>query len=392
MMSGEKVKTCANRVGEGVEATPRQVRAIRLQAQHLHQKASSGGLAEVVRSLGGVNAQSVPAMMLSLRARIRGLELADVERAIENRTLVRTWAMRGTIHLIDSNDLGWMVSLLGPFILAKGRRRRLELGLDNEKISRSMEVIGTILADERPLTRDALTKALIDHGIGIERKTQAPYHLIAYAALKGLICIGPDSPRGEQTYCLVSEWVGKLKAMPDEESLAELAIRYLRGYGPASPQDFSAWSGLPMADARKGWKLAGDREALQEIRVSDRTLRSPESLYQSLEKPAHGCRVVNLLPAFDTLVLGYADRKCLVPEKYMSEVYHGGQTVPVVLVDGLAAGVWRYERRGRKMYIMVSPFESFDGTTRELINEEAEDIGRFSRAPRVARYRLTGQQ
>ncbi|MGA9138664.1 MAG: winged helix DNA-binding domain-containing protein [Methanocella sp.] len=361
--------------------SPEQVRAMRICAQHLHQKAPVDSLAAVVRSLGGVNAQSGPAMMLSLRARIKGLEPADVKRAMENRTLVRTWAMRGTIHLVDSNDLGWMVSLLGPFILAKGRRRRLELGLDDEKISRGLEVMGTILADEGPLTRDALTDALIEHGIGIERKTQAPYHLVAYAALTGLVCIGPDTPEGEWTYGLVSEWTGKQKVLTGEEALAGLAIRYLQGYGPASPQDFSAWSGLPVADARKGWKLAVDREALQEIRVGDRTLRSPKSLYQSLEKPAHGRKVVNLLPAFDTLVLGYADRKCLVPKRYMSEVYHGGQTVPVVLVDGIAAGVWRYERRGRKMNIMVSPFESFDDTTGELINEEAEDIGRFFGLP-----------
>jgi hypothetical protein len=363
-----------------VNLSPEQVRALRIRAQHLHQKAPVEDLTEIVRSLCGVNAQSWPAMFLSLRARIKGLEPRDVRKAIEKHILVRTWAMRGTIHLIGSNDLSGIVSLLGPRIIAKGRRRRLELGLDDGKITRGLEEMKTILADRGPLTRDALTDALIHHGIDIERKGQAPYHLIAYAALKGLVCIGLEAPDGEQTYDLVSEWAGKQKALTGDEALAELVIRYLRGYGPASPADFSAWSGLLMADAREGWKLAGEKEALREFRVEDRILWSPESQYRSLEEPARGC-TVSLLPAFDTLVLGHADRQYLVPKKYLSEVYHGGQTVPVVLVDGLAAGVWRYERRGRKLNIMVSPFESFDGMAREQIEEEAEDIGRFFGRP-----------
>ena len=79
-----------------------------------------------------------------------------------------------------------------------------------------------------------------------------------------------------------------------------------------------------------------EREVLQEISVEDRVLWSLESQYVSPEKPAHTGTVVNLLPAFDSLVLGYADREYLVPDRYRKEIYHGGQTVPVVLVDGLA--------------------------------------------------------
>ncbi len=167
-----------------------------------------------MRSLGGVNAQSGPAMMLSLRARVKGLETDDVKKRSQKRRLVRTWAMRGTIHLIDSDDLGWMVSLLGPAILPKGRRRRLELGLDEDILERGLGEITAILNDREPLTRDELTDILIDRGIALERKSQAPYHLIVYAALKGLICMGPDRENGDQTYCLVSEWIGKRK-IPD---------------------------------------------------------------------------------------------------------------------------------------------------------------------------------
>ncbi len=108
---------------------------------------------------------------------------------------------------------------------------------------------------------------------------------------------------------------------------------------------------------------------------------SPGSQLPLPEEPAGAGTIVNLLPAFDAFVLGYADREYLVPEKWRKEVYHGGQTVPVVLVNGRAAGVWRYERQGKKLAINVHPFEPFDPVTRELVAAEAEDIGRFFGLP-----------
>lgn len=311
-----KVNPEAGTAGKGtmMALSPEQLRTLRLHAQHLYPDASTESLVEVVRSLGGVNAQFGPAMMLSLRARVKGLEMADVKDAIAEKRLVRTWTMRGTIHLIDSDDLGRMVSLLGPAILAKGRRRRLELGLDEDILERSLGEITAILKDREPLTRDELTDILIDRGIALERKSQAPYHLIVYAALKGIICMGPDRENGDHTYCLVSEWIGMQKSRTGDEALAELVTGYLRGYGPASPNDFSSWSGLSLADAKKGWDLLLDRKTLKAIDVENRVLWSPESRIPLPEEPADAGTVVNLLPAFDSFVLGYEDREYLVPE------------------------------------------------------------------------------
>jgi hypothetical protein len=110
--------------------SPDRVRRQRLHAQYLDAKAPVDRLSDVVRSLCGANAQSRLAMMLSLRARIEGLEPADVREALEEKRLVRAWAMRGTLHLVDPCDLGLLVPLLGPGLIKKGARRRLELGLD----------------------------------------------------------------------------------------------------------------------------------------------------------------------------------------------------------------------------------------------------------------------
>lgn len=319
-------------------------------------------------------------MMLSLRARVRGLGIADVQGTVDRgSSLLRSWAMRGTLHLLDLDDLGWIVSLIGPTMIEKNRRRRLELGLDEKRTEKGLKAIRKILHE--PLTRDELTDRLIDHGVDIDPAGQAPYHLIVHAALKGLICLGPDRPDGEQTYVLVDRWAGKQISLTRDQALARLVCRYLLGYGPAGPKDFSSWSGLPLTDARKGWELALEHGSLMEVGVEGRTLWSLEAQFMSSSALACDHPVVNLLPAFDALILGYSDRELLVPRQYQKEVYHGGQTVPVILVDGQAAGVWRYARQSKMLKITIRPFESFNNKTKSLIDTEVEDIGRFFKMP-----------
>jgi len=347
---------------------------MRLRAQRLCPQAAREDAVDVVRSIGGVNAQSRPAMLLSLRARLRGFESGDL--AGMGDQLVRTWAMRGTIHLLPRDDPGWLLPLIGPPALAKARSRRRELGLDEKKLARGLAEMKAILGDAGPLTRDELTERLNERGLGIERKSQAPYHLIAFAGLNGLVVMGPDRPDGELTYALADRQAEKPNR--GEEALGSLAERYLRGYGPASPADFAAWSGLPAADAKKGWALLKESGLLTDVEVDSRVLGTIGT------EPASPDLVVNLLPAFDALILGYADRELLVPGKHYKDVYHGGQTVPVVLVNGAAAGVWRYEARGRQLRIEVRPFETFGREVRELIEAEAEDVGLlFGKTPRL---------
>ena len=339
---------------------------MRLKAQCLHPRASPGEVADVVRSVCGVNAQARPAMMLSLRARIRGAELQNLSDMINSsRTLVRTWAMRGTVHLLTREDADLILPLVSPGIVAKHRGRRRQLGLDEEKLATGLAKVTAILDREGPLTRDALVERLNGHGFAIDRKSQAVYHLIVYASLKRLIVLGPDSTNGEQTYVLAGEPTGKPK--PKEEALAELAGRYFKGYAPATAVDFAAWSGLPAADAGKGWELLRERGLM------------PEDTEPELTET-----VVNLIPAFDTLLLGYSDRSLIVPAKRYADVYHGGQVVPTVLADGEAKGVWRYEIKGRKIGLEIRPFEKLDRRVKDLVETEAGDVGRFfGREPEI---------
>ena len=198
--------------------------------------------------------------------------------------------------------------------------------------------------------------------------------MIGAAALEGWLCLGPDEPKGETTYVLTEEWLAPADGLPRDSALAELARCYLTGYGPADVRDFAAWAGLTLSVARKGWPPDG---ALVTMELEGKPLSMLRGESQPVRSASARKPVVNLLPAFDTYLLGYADRSQVVALEHQAQVYHGGQVVPVVLVDGLAAGVWRTERKGKRIEITARAFNTFEQTVIELIEAEAQDVGRF---------------
>lgn len=358
--------------------TTEQIRAARIAAQHLSTRVARASMLDAVRSVVGINAQFGPAMQLSLRARVRDLTVADIyEELNSSRVVVRTWAMRGTLHLLAAEDAGWIVGLLGPVFIPGGARRRHQLGLADSLIQQGAEALHGILTKDGPLNRDDIVIRLAERGVKLDRKSQAPVHLIAFAALSGLIVQGPDDEDGKPTYAAWDKWLrSDKKSISTSEALARLASRYVAGYGPASLDDFSAWSGLPRKLAKQGWVEAQERKGWQEVKVEERRLAM-----LSVKTPTHSSTVVNLLPAFDAYVLGYKHREQVVAAKHHKAVYHGGQTVPVVMINGEAGGVWRYDRRGKRLEITVRPFSPFTDEAVRLIHEEADDIGRFWDSP-----------
>src|SRR4051812_566347 len=207
---------------------------------------------EVVRAVAGVQAQDSVAGALSIRVRTRGLTRADVDRALyEERSIVRLWAMRGTLHLVPSEDAAWLVDLLGPLGITGSLRRLQQLGVPAEDVPRAIELIRDTLAEHGPLTRAELMEPLARAGITTDG--QAAAHLPGLAAYQGLVCNGPIRG-GKPTYVLRDDWLGSdLPRLPREQAVAELVRRYLRAFGPAEPEDFASWSGLPLRDARAGW-------------------------------------------------------------------------------------------------------------------------------------------
>jgi len=122
--------------------------------------------------------------------------------------MVRTWLMRGTLHVIATQDLGMLLGLLGPVFAAGNQARHAQLGLDKDLKRRGVTAIQGILSRAGPLTRNEIVDRLQRRGIKLDRKTQAPIHLIQVAALEGVLCLGPDRENGEPTYVLIDDWGG----------------------------------------------------------------------------------------------------------------------------------------------------------------------------------------
>ena len=210
----------------------REALAMRMAAQVLAGDRPADVERAAFRS-AGIQAQDLTASRLGLWARTAGLDQAAVIRACDTeRTVVRSWLMRGTLHLVPSADLRWMVGLFGPRTISRYRRRRLDLGLDDEVCARALDLIPEIL--DRPLPRAELVTALTRRRLRIDPTGQAPAHLLMFAACSGLICRGPDHG-DEPTYVLLDDWVGPGHPGLEGAGVVELARRYLPRSPPRRP-------------------------------------------------------------------------------------------------------------------------------------------------------------
>jgi hypothetical protein len=350
-----------------VELTADELLAARMRAQRLDGRERDA--AALVHALAGVQAQEPNAAALSVRARTEGVDRAAVERATsEERSIVRTWAMRGTIHLVAAEDVGWLHDLLAP-IAMPGEMRALDaLGVPEADRPRAVRTIVDALGGG-PLTRAELREQL--ERAGIDTSGQKAAHLPRLAALEGHLCFGPR--RGSKdTYVLLGDWLaGVPRARLDrDQALAELARRYIGAYGPADVRDLAAWSGLPLRDARRAFELVGPELHV----VDDRSVLTRDAR-RLLDAPPPSPPLVRLLPAFDTYLLGYRDRSDAVPAEHARRVWPGGGIIrPTVVANGRAVGTWRLTRRGNRVQVGLEPFDP----DRELgAADEVEDVRRF---------------
>lgn len=355
------------------------VRFLRLRAQRLTPHAVIGvaSVNQVVRDMCGIQAQDAPAATLAVRARSAGLVVAAVEQArVQDRTIIRTWGPRGTLHLLSTEDLGWLLPLLGPVFVAGDRRRREELGLNEDICARGMRMIHDILSKQGQLTRDDLIERMSIQGIRLEG--QARPHLLARAALEGIICFGPDSG-AEPTYVLLNDWIDQERLgmrLSGEEAYAELTRRYLNAYGPATLEDQAAWSGLPLSKTRAAWQRIADELLEVEIFGSPACMLKKQAAWLD-QLPTHP-PIVRLLPRFDIYLLGYRNRDLAVAPHYAKRINAGGGIVhPTVLVDGRVLGTWKSKRLKNHLEVLVEPFERLAPEVYAGLEAETEDIARF---------------
>jgi hypothetical protein len=324
----------------------------------------------------GLQAQLWSATALGMRARSAGLEAAKVMRALDSdRSIVRTWLMRGTLHVVAANDVRWLLHLLGPVFARARGARHAQLRLDDDLKARGVAAIRKILTKSGPLSRYELVDQLRTRQVALDPKTQAPIHLIGLAALEGVLCLGPDRDDGESTYVLLDDWVAQDRLPSREAALSELARRYVTACGPATVEDLSTWSGLPIDDARSA--INGASASLVQVRLRGQ----PGVLLK--ERLMFGGKPhktdIRLLPAFDTYLLAYRRRDLAVPQPLQRRLQRGGGWLhPAVVVNGRAVAAWSLRRSGsRGGQVTVEHFGPIGPTVCAGIETEVDDIGRF---------------
>ncbi|MBO0684224.1 MAG: AlkZ family DNA glycosylase [Candidatus Dormibacteraeota bacterium] len=351
-----------------------QVRLLRARAQGIADLRREPSAEAVIARCFAVQAQHLPAASLGLRARAGGLSADSVRRALSHdRTLVRGWFMRGTLHLVAAQDARWLQELYGPRELRLSERRYRELGLGPDQLRRGEQAITRALAADGPLTRDQLTIQLAN--AGLSATGQVPIHLIRRCTLEGSVCWGPLREDGEATFVLTESWIpeqGTRAAGPNGEgAVRELARRYLAAHAPASLADFATWSGLDLPAARTAWLGLADAGLTTDCRVNGEDCVLPTGDVPQL----HPRGDIRLLPAYDDYLLGYVSRRLSVPSGRERAVWPGGgQIRATVVADGLVCGVWR---RDRRRGVTIELFDDAPGGMDAALEAERFDLLRF---------------
>jgi Winged helix DNA-binding domain len=333
----------------------REVALLRLVAQRIAGPPEATP-ADAVRRLTAMQAQDHSGVVTSVALRTAARGRAEVEAAFDAGQVVKSWPMRGTLHLVAAEDLPWLLELTAPRVVAGARARRDQLGLDPATLERARQLTVETLAGGRRLRREELFAAWEQGGLDPSR--QRGYHLLAYLAQTGVVCFGP-ARGGEMLIVLVAEWIPHPRHLEREEALGELALRYFRGHGPATAKDLGRWAHLVAADVRVGLALARPRLAAVDVDGVEH-LMDPQTPDLLAEHRAAAAGVF-LLPGFDEYVLGYQDRSAAVPAEHAERIVPGGNGVfrPTVVSAGQVVGTWRHTGRGAKRTVAATPFTAF---------------------------------
>ncbi len=357
-----------------------RVRAWRLSRQHLDQRVGSERLLEVVRDVCGFHAQVQSSTELQMWARVDRANREDITEALwEKRELVRTWCMRGTLHVLSAGDLPLYVAALSQHDRWwKGAWLRM-IGMSEKELRATLEAIRVSLG-ATPITREKLAEKVGENSGGKGRDVMLSGwgEMLKPAAFHGYLCSGP--PRGQSvTFVRPDRWLGRWSVPSSDRAWREIVRRYLRVYGPADREEFARWWGMQPAPAGRVLKASEDELAAVDIEGHAAWALAEDLPALSKDRQHPPPR---LLPAFDAYIAGTRPRQSLVDARFQDLVFRkAGWISPVVLVDGLVAGVWKHELSGRRIEVTVKPFTKLRAGDRKAIAEEAEDLGRFLDAP-----------
>lgn len=374
------------RVVDSGALTANQALARRMRSLLLSRDEPLGGVGDVVTWFGAMQSQDVSSGLFSLALRLE-TSRAEVEKALERREALRTWPMRGTIHLVPSRDARWMVEVMGARPLAAAAKRRAYLGLSEADAGRAVDILGAALTGGGRLTRAQCLDELERNGLSCDG--QRGYHLLWYASQRGVTCIAPDVDR-EQTFVLLDEWVPDPVRLSRDEALATIAVRYYRSHGPTTRHDLAGWTGLTAAEAKRGIAVAGDLLATVtvdgvEMFEAAESGRVPAPEVGSAQDPDDEIMV---LPGFDEYLLGFKDRSLMLDADDLAAVVPGRNGVfqATVVRGGRVIGAWKKTARRSDTVVQVRPLRALPARDRTRVVGAFDSYARFTGGPVDVRW------
>jgi len=353
-----------------------QVLAFRLERHFLAKRAPKARVLCVAGSVCGLHAQVASSPELALRARVERLAPGAVKQALENeRTLVRTWTIRDTVHVVPADDLPLYVAVLRPRPegpsngwLNQRRMTRKQYDAIVENVPRAL--------DGRPRTREQLADRLVElAGEHVRAPALESWGgVLKVSAHLGDLCFGPNRGRNI-TFVRTDRWLRRtLRPLEPQQARREFMRRVLGAYGVVSYDDLYRW----LEHSRVAKELvAASRDELVDVEVEGRPAWAHDEDVQALTARQR-TRGVHLLPAFDPYVVGPRPREAIVPAKLMPRIYRPqGRIAPVVLIDGRAAGIWSHDVRDGRVRIEVELFARLGPKVRAALSEEADNLAAF---------------
>lgn len=326
----------------------------------------------MVSDIGGMQAQVMSAAELQVGVRV-DCNVADVRKALwTDRTLVKTWLMRGTLHLVPAVDL--------PLYTAAMRIRWIRtlnawlkfVQLTEPEFVSILNSIGESV-DGSPMTREELiSKVAHGRSAHVREVLKSGWGgMLKPVARRGLLCFGPS--RGQSvTFVRPELWLASWTELDPDEALVEVARRYLRAYGPATQVDFARWWGAWSGVGKAAWAgLAGE---LARVSIEGRRADILEVDLTRLDKASAG-PLVRLLPAFDPYLMGHSSRDHLFEAAYRARVSRtAGWISPVVLVDGRVVATWSHSIAKEVLRITVEPLGRLPPKLRPEVRLRAEEL------------------
>ena len=314
--------------------------------------------------------QDLPGVKWSVGVRAGDAREPDIDAALDAGEIVRSWPLRGTLHLVPADDLPWLLALTAERSVASAAKRRASLGLSDADVERARLAAVGALPGRQALGRAALLAA-IEAG-GVSTAGQRGYHILWYLAQTRTLVLGPADGR-QQAFARLDAWIPNPRRLERDEALGELAWKYFRSHGPATAEDLARWSGLTMREVRRGLDIGGGR--LTTIEIEDTTYHLGAEV---LDAPGPTAAVV-LLPGFDEYILGYQDRSAVLSPEHANAIVPGanGMFKPTIVVDGEVAGTWSRRVATRVVHIDAIPFAPLSVAAVAGLEAAAEAYGRY---------------